>query len=224
MKQLPVLLLAFGLLACKKQALNYGTRITLVNAVPNQPAFFVAVGGDIISNSVVYAQPIYTWPVPAATTLVQWKRSTTAAYDSSFTTDFANGADFTLLFFDSANRYQTALLRDRWQQATSSNKAYLRFLPLAINARDLRLTNDTGLALASGRSFADFQLSEAARSFAPVDTTSANTLRLFNGSVPVDSLGPAALMAGKSYTIYVLGVLGAVGTAKPRLIMHQHTN
>lgn len=208
--------------ACSKENPNYTVRISMLNAVPNSASFTVAVAEQVINNNLQYGKPAFYLPAPAATSLVQWKRNSSAGYDSSFTTDLPNAADFTLLFFDSARKYQTVMMRDDWRQPNSNNQGYLRFLPMVVNATALRLVNDTGRSLVTGRSFADFKTNFTLRSFTAMDTTTNNTFKLYNGATLIDSIKNTTIAPGSSYTIYAYGVLNATGTNRPKLLIHKH--
>ncbi|TAD81844.1 MAG: DUF4397 domain-containing protein [Bacteroidetes bacterium] len=207
---------------CQKPNANFNTRISMLNAVPGTLPFSVEINGRVLTNNLLYGSAKFYEPTPSATTTVRWKRNSSTGFDSSFVTDLPNGTDFTLLFFDSVQRYQTVLMRDNWQQPKSGSQGYLRLLPMVVNARSLRLTNDTGRTIISGRAFADFKNSTSLQGFTATDTTTNNTYKLFNGSVLLDSIMGVNVLGGTSYSIYAIGVLNATGVNKPKLVLHQH--
>ena len=90
---------------------------------------------------------------------------------------------------------------------------------MIINAGNLALTNDTGKVLLGSQSFGNFISSRA--SFTAIDSFTTK-LRLFNDNILLDSIPAAAVLPGKSYSIYAIGVLNATGDKRPRLIMHEH--
>ena len=209
-------------MSCNKDNANYSTRITMLNAVPIGSTFTIVVNDEILSSNLQYGVPSFNVPSIAATTNVKWKRNTSTTFDSSFNTDLPNATDFTLLFFDSAKKYQAVLMPDYWQQATSKSQSYLRFLPMINSANNLRLTNDSGKTIISNRGFGDFINNTNYRGFEAADTTTKNKLKLYNGNVLIDSLQSVNLKPGKSYSIYAIGILNSTGVTKPKMIIHEH--
>ncbi len=204
------------LLACKKENQNYISRFTIVNAVPNSSAFTLIVGKDVIDSTVLYGIPKYNLPAAAGTTDVRWKLNGAADFDSSFFADLPNASDFSLIFYDSINRFKSVLLRDNWKQPESKSKGYIRFFPLIIGANQQQLANDTNKILVSAKTFASFT-----DAFTAIDTFTTK-LRLYNGTKLLDSLPAATIQHGKSYSVYAIGILNAKGKNKPRMIMYEH--
>jgi len=178
---LPAVLLA----GCTKENANYSARLTLLNAVPNSTGFTVEIGGNKLDSTLPYGMLQPTLQTPAATTVVQWKSNTSAGYDSSFTTDLANGTDYTLLFYDSLKKYRPYLVKDDWKQPASETKGYIRFFPMIINSRTLTLTNDTGKVLMNSQTFANFASANTAP-FKQIDTFHT-TLLLFSDTTLISS-------------------------------------
>jgi hypothetical protein len=90
---------------------------------------------------------------------------------------------------------------------------------MIINANALSITNDTNKVLIPSRAFGDFAGKPAP--FTSIDTV-VTKLRLYNNSVLLDSLPNATILPGKSYSLYAVGVLGATGDKRPRMILHRH--
>jgi hypothetical protein len=206
-------------IGCKKEDKNYNSRFTILNAVPDNKGFTITVGNQTLDSTLPYGIPQYEIQAPAATTEIKWKSNLSSAFDTTILTDIPNGTDYTLLFFDSLGKYESYLVRDQWEQPSSATKGYIRFFPMIINADNLALTNDTGKILLGSQSFGNFISSGA--SFNAIDSFTTK-LRLFNDSTLLDSIPAAAVLPGKSYSIYAIGVLNATGDKRPRLIMHEH--
>lgn len=213
------------LTACQKEQANYTANITILNAVPDAPGFDVRVGAVTIGSTNAFGLPDYNVQMPAVTDTVGWKPRGAAAYDSLMLTDLPSGADFTLLFFDSMSRRKSLLLRDRWQQPASESQGYLRFFPMIVGTDTLRLTNDTLGVLSGLRFFGDFYKHSNAGAFTAIDTMHT-VLRLLNKRAntidTIASLPAAAILPGKSYSLYAVGVRGQLGAKQPRLILHEH--
>lgn len=214
--------------ACKKENANYTARFTLLNASPDATGFDVKVAGQDLNPSLDFGVLSDYINVPALTDSIQWKLKGAAKYDSSFIGDIPVGSDFSLLFFDSVNstsKYQTYFFRDHWQQPASENKAYIRFFPMLVGGDSLnviRYVNDSVLGNLSGsRKFGDFVGGSSGANFATVDTFSQK-MWLYNGSVKLDSINIQTLKPGKSYSVYIVGVIGNTTTRKPKMIVHEH--
>ena len=149
--------------ACQKTSEAYYTHFTVLNASPDANGFTIQIGNEKLAAVSTYGIPDYAVPAPAITDSMQWKITSHTSWDSSFLTDLANGANFTLLFFDSSKRYQTYMVRDNWSQPASDSKGYLRIFPMLIGGDSLTLRDDTLKVLTSKRSFADFAGTEIGR-------------------------------------------------------------
>ena len=206
----------YFLASCSKENKIYNSRFTILNAVPNSTAFTLMVGDNKVDSVSKYGLPEYALAAPAATTTMQWKHNASTGFDSTLVTDIPNGSDYTLLFFDSLNRYQGYLVRDQWQQAYSDRQGYYRFFPMVIGAEQLMLTNDTNKVLVPERNFGSFN-----PAFTTIDTFTTK-LRLYNGNKLLDSIPGATVRPGKSYSIYAIGVLNNTTDRKPKIIMHEH--
>lgn len=206
--------------SCKKENPNYTTRFTILNAVPNSNRFTVAVGDDKLDSTIIFGelQPYLT--APAATTTLSWKNNASADWDSSFLTDLRNGTDYTLLFYDSLQRYKPYLVKDDWQPSSSATKGWLRFFPMTIGTKTLTLTNDTGKVIMGSQSFAKFASANTA-AFTEVDTFHT-TLLLFSDTILISKLPNAAILPGKSYSLYATGVVNATGDKEPKMILQEH--
>ncbi|HMP91684.1 MAG TPA: hypothetical protein PKD90_02360, partial [Phnomibacter sp.] len=134
------------------------------------------------------------------------------------------GKGFTLLFYDSAQRYKTWLVRTDWAQTPVAGKAFLQMLPMIMGGSNLSIENDTGRVLFSGRRFADFA-NQNTMVFTQVDTTRLK-LRLVQGTGAsrqvLDSFNSFGLQQGRSYTIFTSGVLGQAGNYRPRMWVYAH--
>lgn len=219
MRLLCLIVIVVFVVACKNENKNFHSRFTLVNAVPNSNGFTFKVGTNVIDPNIVYGKPNYEVQTPAATTMIEWLHNGSPLVDSSFLTDIPNGTDFQMIFYDSIGVLKTYLQQDFWKQPASSSTAYIRLMPLVINANNLLVTNDTNKAVLPSTGFGNFFA--AGQDFNPVDTT-VTKLKLFNSSQLLDSLTGIKLLAGRSYTIYAMGVLGATDDKKPKMIMHLH--
>lgn len=219
------MLVVMAFLGCKKENKDYNVRIALMNATPDGTGFDVWVGGQKLDATATYGLPGNYTPAPALTDTIRWKLSSRTAYDTSFLGDLPNGTDFTLLFYDSAQRYKSMLLRDRWQETASANKAYIRFFPMLVGGDSItvrRYLNDsTQINLSGVRRFADFNASPSAGHFAEVDS-SGTKWWLYNKSEKLDSINRQQLVPGKAYTIYIIGVVGNTDSRKPRLVVYGH--
>lgn len=220
-----LLLLNLLMWACKKENANYTARLTVLNASPDITAFDIMMSGKQLSPSLAFGVPDEYISIPAITDSIKWKIRDSARFDTSYIGDIPNGADFTMLLFDSAKRHKTYLFRDNWQQPASETKAYLRFFPLLVGGDSLAVTayiNDTTIRNMSGRRvFADFTSSTTA-GFTAFDTLTTK-FWLYNKKIALDSINNLSIKAGKSYTIYMLGVLGNTTAArKPRMFVYEH--
>jgi hypothetical protein len=227
LKTTPLLLLVLLLVfACKKDNANFNARVTFLNASPDAPGFDIMMSGEQLSPTLAYGLPDEYVSVPALTDSIKWRLKGRSRYDTAFIGDIPNGTDFTMLFFDSASNYKTYFFKDRWQQPPSTDKAYLRFFPLVVGGDSLAVTafiNDTTIRNMSGRRvFADFTTVSTGNSFTPFDTLNTK-FWLYNKKSALDSISNLRLQAGKSYTIYLLGVLGETTAArKPRILVYEH--
>lgn len=221
-----LLLISLLVWACKKENANYTARLTVLNASPDATGFDITISGKQLSRTLAFGAPDEYISIPALMDSIKWKLKDATSYDTSYIGDIPNGVDFTMLFFDSAKRYQTYFFRDNWQQPASESKAYLRFFPLVSGGDSLAVTayiNDTTIRNMSGRRvFADFTSSATAGAFTAFDTLNTK-FWLYNKNKPLDSINNLSIKAGKSYTIYMLGVLGNTTDArKPRLFVYEH--
>lgn len=218
---LTILYIAFFISACKKESLNYSARMTILNSVPDASSFDVYAGGGKLNAITAFGKPDYYLSVPAITDSIKWKISSRALFDSAFVADLPNGRDFTVLFYDSASRLTSYMVKDDWQQPASDKQGYYRFFPMIVNANALKITNDTGKTLMSGRGFGDFQKRVELGSFSAIDSFTTK-LKLYNNNVLIDSIPGATIVPGKSYTIYGVGVLNATGDKRPRFFLQEH--
>jgi hypothetical protein len=203
--------------ACGKENKNYKSSFTLVNAVPNSNGFTLEAGNVVVDNNIMFGSPRFGVTAPAATTTFHLKHNSGTLIDTSFLTDIPNGSKFLLFFYDSLGKLKTFLARETWQQTASSSQAYLRLMPMVINAATLQVANDTNRILIPSQTFGDF--GTATTDFAAVDTT-VSKLKFFQGTSAIDSITGVKLLAGHSYTIYATGVLGASGDKKPVFLLH----
>jgi len=206
------------LYSCKKENKNYNSRWTLVNAVPNSRDYSFSFAGEMIDSTLAYGLPLYEKTAPATTGIMEWKHNTIPFNDSSFMTDIPNGQDYTFIFYDSIGRQKTWLQKDDWKKS-SDKKGYLRFFPLVIGSKLLNIRNDTNKTIIQSRAFGSFLATGS--DFLEVDTFTTK-LRLYENATLLDSLPNTTILAGHSYSIYAIGVLGQSGDKRPKMIIHQH--
>jgi hypothetical protein len=149
---------------------------------------------------------------------MEWSHSASPSFDSSFITDIPNASDYTVLFYDSLADRKTFIVKDIWEKK-SDKKGYIRFFPLVMYGNALNIRNDTNKTIITQKSFGNF--SGSGGDFTEVDTFTTK-LRLYEGSVLLDSLPGTTIAAGKSYSIYAIGVLNTSGEKRPRMIIHMH--
>ena len=212
------------LAACSKGSSNYTARIHVFNAVPDGTGFDVLQAGQTIAGNVTYGQTAPYATLSAITDSFGWRKTGATTKDQYIMTDLPNGNDYSLFFLDSTVGYKSFFIRDDWKQPMVEKKAYLRFIPLLIDAAELRLADDTNrLIVSSYRQFADFLNNSSLAAFNAADTFT-NELRLVQGAnlVTIDSLPNTVLLPGHSYTAYAIGVPGNTTTRKPKLILYEH--
>ena len=205
-------------IACKKENKNYNSRFTLVNAVPDSKVFRFSFAETIVDSVLVYGMPVYEKNVPASTSVMEWAHTASPVFDTSFITDIPNASDYTVLFYDSLAERKAFIVKDIWKKE-SDKKGYIRFFPVVIGGQQLNIRNDTNKTIINPKSFGSFAASGS--DFTEVDTFTTK-LRLYEGAILLDSLPGTTIAAGKSYSIYAIGVLNAGGEKRPRMILHQH--
>lgn len=216
----PLLMTVFVFfVGCKKEDRNYSCRVTVVNAVPNSAGFTVGFDNYILDSAILYGRPEFDVAVPATTAMIQWKNNLSTNFDSSFIADLPNGTNYTLLFFDSLSRYQSYFVKDEKPASTGDKQGFIRLFPMIINASQLRITNDTFKVLLGPQNFGSFF--NTVQSFTAIDSFTTQ-LRLFNNNTIIDSLPNVTVAAGKSYSLYAIGVIGATGEKRPRLLIQEH--
>ena len=205
-------------IACKKENKNYNSRFTLVNAVPDSKAFRFSFANIVVDSVLVYGKTVYEKTVPASTSVMEWAHTASPAFDTSFITDIPNASDYTVLFYDSLAKRKAFIVKDIWKK-NSDNKGFIRFFPMVIGGQQLNIRNDTNKIIINTKSFGSFAPSGS--DFTEVDTFTTK-LRLYEGAILLDSLPGTTIAAGKSYSIYAIGVLNEAGDKRPRMIIHQH--
>ncbi|MEO7309187.1 MAG: DUF4397 domain-containing protein [Chitinophagaceae bacterium] len=215
-----VLLMAVLLLcstSCKKADNNFNARISFLNGAIGAADFTIKFNDDIAIGKIPFDTLKLYSSVPSGTFKIGFYQGVALSPDFSFTTNIESGVDYTCFTFDSVRKYTVFFQKDALPAKVSAGRCAIRFFSLIPNTTGLRLVNDTGKTILSGKTFASYP-----NTFEEVDTTS-RLIKMFRDTtvVAVDSIFKP-LVSGKIYTVFLTGSIGGIGTEKPKLIFWNH--
>ncbi|MBL7765889.1 MAG: DUF4397 domain-containing protein [Chitinophagaceae bacterium] len=203
-----LLLLALG--SCTKNTDTNGmmyANVNVTHASPDAPGVDLLVNDTKVNASALgYPNSTGYLQVEAKSNNIKVNVAGTATTVINATLLFEPGKNYSIFAVDSVSKISPLVLSDDLS-APASGKAHVRFVHLSPNAPAVDVAVVGGPVVFSNQSFKD------ATAFTPLDAGNYNLeVRVAGTSTVALTLPTISLAAGKIYTVFAKGFLGATGT------------
>ena len=180
-------------------------RVMAIHASPDAPAVDLVVDGAVAGTGLAYPNNTAYLDLAAGTHNVKVNVAGTSTTVIDANLPLAGGVNYSVFAVDSVSAISALVLTD--DLATpASGKAHVRFVHLSPNAPAVDVAVASGPVLFANKSFKDYS------AFTPVDAGTYNLeVRLAGTSTVVLPLAGVSLQAGKIYTVFAKGFVGAAG-------------
>ena len=180
--------------------------VKVIHASPNAPGVDLVVDNATVKTNLMFPENTGYLAVPAGTRNVKVNVTGTSTTVIGADLSLMAGNSYSVFAVDSVSRISPLVVADDLT-APASGTAHVRFIHLSPNAPAVDIAVTGGPVVWGNRKFKEFT------SFTPLAAGTYNLeVRLAGTSTVVLPLPGIALQAGKIYTVFARGFVGAAGT------------
>lgn len=179
--------------------------VKVIHASPNAPGVDLLVDNTVAKTNLTFPQNTGYLSVPAGTRNVKVNVTGTSTTVIGADLSLVSGTSYSVFAVDSVSRISPLVVTDDLTAPAAGN-AHVRFIHLSPNAPAVDIGVTGGAVVWGNRAFKQFT------SFTPLPAGTYNLeVRLAGTSTVVLPLPGITLQAGKIYTVFAKGFVGAAG-------------